>query len=61
MEYKVVMAGNNFLYIEDESLYGIKLLGYLGNESIKNGWEPLGGIGFDGNAYIQGMVIKEKK
>lgn len=58
MEYKIVMVGSGYLEVNEEILEGVKLLEYLVNESIKDSWEPAGGVSCDGGVFYQAMTRK---
>jgi hypothetical protein len=60
MEYKIVMAGSGFIEIKGKILEGSELFEYRVNESIKDGWKPIGGVNCDGEVFYQAMVKESK-
>ena len=60
MEYKIVMVGSGYSEIEGKILEGSELFEYLVNESIKDGWKPIGGVNCDGEVFYQAMIREGK-
>jgi hypothetical protein len=60
MEYKIVMTGIGFMDADGNILEGVDLFEYLVNESIKNGWKPIGGVSCDGEVFYQAMIREGK-
>ena len=61
MEYKIVMVGSGFSEIEGKILEGSELFEHLVNESIKDGWKPIGGVSCDGEVFYQAMIKEGDK
>lgn len=61
MEYKIVILGSGYSQIEGKLLSGSELFEYLVNESIRDGWRPIGGVSCDGEAFYQAMIKEEKE
>jgi hypothetical protein len=61
MEYKIVMVGSGYSKIEGKILEGSELFEYRINESIRDGWKPIGGVSCDGEVFYQAMIWEGKK
>jgi hypothetical protein len=61
MEYKIVMVGSGYLEIGEKIVEGSELFEYCVNESIKDGWRPIGGVSCDGEVFYQAMIKEGDK